>query len=423
MPTEIIILEKFILSILLGGLIGIERERNLISSKIKNFRQKGFGGIRTYMLISLLGALSSYLGQNIAPIFYALGFILFGLLLAESYIYYAFKLNRAGATSEIGAIITYLIGVSCFGNDLKIPIIATIITTIIFSLKKHLHRFAYQIHNKELYATLKFAIIAFIVLPYLPKTSIDPWGMINLYKIWTFVVIISGITFLGYILNKIIGVKKGLFLTGFIGGLISSTSVVSSLSKNLKNNNSNLIPTVSACIISYLASILKVALEILIINFKLFLTLIIPIICMVLIGFSIVLLINRNKTENYKHEHKINFDNPFTLKFALIFGLVLTTVFILSQLAMQTWGSKGIFITALLAGIAKIDAIAVSMAELGGKEITYSYASIAILIGFFFSALSKTIYSLIFGNKKIAIYLAITLTIISTIGLGTSILI
>ena len=236
-------------------------------------------------------------------------------------------------------------------------------------------------------------------------------------------VIISGITFLGYILNKIIGVKKGLFLTGFIGGLISSTSVVSSLSKNLKNNNSNLIPTVSACIISYLASILKVALEILIINFKLFLTLIIPIICMVLIGFSIVLLINRNKTENYKHEHKINFDNPFTLKFALIFGLVLTTVFILSQLAMQTWGSKGIFITALLAGIAKIDAIAVSMAELGGKEITYSYASIAILIGFFFSALSKTIYSLIFGNKKIAIYLAITLTIISTIGLGTSILI
>lgn len=423
MSADLILLEKFIISMVLGGLIGLEREKKIVSRKKgKSIRQKGFGGIRTFILISLLGSFSTYAGQTISGVFHIVGFIIFGVLLAESYFYYSFKLGKGGMTSEIGAIIAYLIGVTCLTADIKLPIAIGIITTMILSLKKRLHRFAYELKESELRATLKFAIIAFIILPFLPQTGVGPLSFLNLYKVWLFVVIISGITFLGYILNKSIGPKKGFILTGLIGGLISSTSVISSIAKRFKTEARNLEHSVSACVLSYLASVLKISFEIIIINWQLFIRLAVPFLCMMIVGIPMVYFITKKSPAKFVQDEKIRFKNPFTLKFGLTFGLMISAIFILSELALNTFGDKGVLLTALLAGFAKIDAIAVSMAEFGGQEITYFYASLAVMIGLFVSAFSKVIYSLIFGGKTFTFKLAPYLLIIAFSGLAASFL-
>jgi hypothetical protein len=74
---------------------------------------------------------------------------------------------------------------------------------------------------------LKFAIITAIILPVLPNQSFweAPFDVLNPYKIWLMVVLISGIGFLGYILVKLVGSRHGIGLTGFLGGLVSSTAV------------------------------------------------------------------------------------------------------------------------------------------------------------------------------------------------------
>ena len=68
-------------------------------------------------------------------------------------------------------------------------------------------------------------VIVLIVLPLLPDRALDPYDAFNPYKVMFLVILISGISFVGYFLTKFLGPEKGLGLTGLLGGLTSSTAV------------------------------------------------------------------------------------------------------------------------------------------------------------------------------------------------------
>nr|HPO05964.1 DUF4010 domain-containing protein [Candidatus Gracilibacteria bacterium] len=208
----------------LGTLIGIERS---FSGKDGNDPN----GLRTYILLALLGYISAWFNHNndssISIIIFSLigGFMLIKYFLENS----QNNCKYLGFTSEFSAIITYGLGLMSFYNT-KLASIITVIVIMILFLKDKFRDFSKKISQIELMSIIKFVIMAFVIYPVLPTQAIDPWGVIIPTEVWLMVILISGISFIGYVLTKIIGEEKGIIISGLLGGLVSSTATTSSLS-------------------------------------------------------------------------------------------------------------------------------------------------------------------------------------------------
>ena len=178
---------QFTTAIVLGALIGTERE--MIQQRLK---VNGFGGIRTFMFLGMIGFLSGYIGQWLSIWFVFLTFFLVALLLIASYVYHTFLNNGSGITTELAALLTFMIGGLCYYYT-SVAVVVGIVVALILSLKIPLHNFAKKIRDEEFFATIEFALLAFVVLPLLPDRTIDPWGIFNPYEIWLLVLFIVGI--------------------------------------------------------------------------------------------------------------------------------------------------------------------------------------------------------------------------------------
>jgi uncharacterized membrane protein (DUF4010 family) len=78
----------------------------------------------------------------------------------------------------------------------------SIVTTLILIIKHKLIGWTRKLTNEEIISAIKFGIIAFIIFPLLPNKFIDPWNLINPYKVWYVIILISTIYFITYIMMK-----------------------------------------------------------------------------------------------------------------------------------------------------------------------------------------------------------------------------
>ena len=389
---EISIILKFLISFAIGALIGTERERK--QSEIKEF-----AGIRTFMLIAVLGTSSAFL-STFFPNFIVIAFI--GIVIIVGLSYYATTREKGdiGITTEVTALITFILGAMCFTDEgLQIvPILAIIITTLL-AVKPYLHKFARKISQKEIINTLKFLIIAFVILPLLPDQTFGPWNVFNPYQIWLIVVFISGISFAGYILMKFIGAEKGISATGIIGGLVSSTAVTTAMAARVKESDFIIRAAVFATVVASSIMFLRVLFEVSVINSDLISLLTIPMLSMGLLGIGLSLLAwKTTKVRDIGEDLKL--ENPFSLKPALIFGALFLAILFLSKIADIYFGNSGIYITSIISGVADVDAITISMAILAKNTISPNVAVTAITLAAISNTVVKFFIAMFFGTRK-----------------------
>jgi len=202
-----VIVQNFIVALALGALIGLERE-------YARYRKKGhdYAGIRTFPLIALFGALAAYLGETIDIMVFVVSVLLVGVVIGIAY----FKIigkdrKHVGATSEIAGFLTFFMGALAYYGEINLAVTLAIIMTVILYSRSMLHNFAKHIQKKEFEDTLKFAVIAFVILPFLPNQGYGPLELFNPFIIWLMVVFVTGISFAVYILMKWLG-EKGIVL-------------------------------------------------------------------------------------------------------------------------------------------------------------------------------------------------------------------
>ncbi|PIU62764.1 hypothetical protein COS83_01885 [archaeon CG07_land_8_20_14_0_80_38_8] len=385
------LLFKILLALGLGGLIGIDRERV----------HRGYpGGIRTLAFFSLLGMLSSFIAHAtlndwVMPVSVASVF----LLVVVGYDTSRSNNKSFGLTSTIVLLLTYLIGLISYFDDYQYLAVAlAIITTLILTEKEILHNFARKMKTGELLDALKFGIVAFVILPLLPNQSIDPLGVINPYNLWLMVVLILGISFAGYIAGKFLGAYKGVFWSGVLGGLISSTAVASSLSI-ISRKSSKLLNSCAAGI-TVAASImfLRILLEAYIFNPELSYSLIIPLVLSAVTGIIISFTMSRGGNNT---NARIIHESPFNFIPALKFTALLAVILLVSKLGNDFFGQAGTFITSTLAGFVDTDAITLSMASLSGAGISYTTGSISILLVCITNTLVKLFIAASVGGKEL----------------------
>jgi uncharacterized membrane protein (DUF4010 family) len=406
---EISIILKFLISFAIGALIGTERERK--QSKVKEF-----AGIRTFMLIAVFGTSSAFL-STFYPNFIIIAFLGLAAMVGLSYMATTREDGDIGVTTEVTALITFILGALCFTDEgLQIvPILAIIITTLL-AVKPYLHTFARKISQKEIINTLKFLIIAFVILPLLPDQTFGPLGVFNPYQIWLIVVFISAISFAGYILMKFIGAEKGISATGIIGGLVSSTAVTTAMAARVKESDFIIRAAVFATVVASSMMFLRVLFEVSVINPNLISLLVAPMLSMGVVGIVLGLLAwKTTKIRDVGEDLKLK--NPFSLKPALIFGLLFMGILFVSKVAEVYFGNSGIYITSIISGVADVDAITISMAILARNTISPEVAVTAITLAAISNTIVKFFIALFFGTRKFGYLIGAIFAIIIAAGL------
>lgn len=388
----------------LAGLIGAERELMEIDRKKKKHEKKSFGGIRTHMLLALLGSISVIFAQATNAPLLLTTFILIGAIFCIHYSYKLFVLKSPGLTSTITGLLTFFLGVLCAIGEGTIAVMIGILITALLVSKRYVYTVLEKIDRKELYNTLKFAVILFVVLPLLPTEAIDPWGVINLREIWYVVVLISGISYVGYVASKIVGTKKGILLSGILGGLASSTAVTSSMAAQSKQHTSIVNPFVVATVVASSMMFFRVLFWVYSFNAQLVYTLLIPILSMgitsaIVVGF-LMLTKHKHTKESTPDPESPTLESPFQILPALKFGFFFVFVTALSTIAMRYLGEGGTYLVSLISGFADVDAITVSLSNqtLSGS-IAPGIAAKGIIIAMMTNTLVKLVLAKLFGGK------------------------
>lgn len=397
------LLGKIFLSLALGVLLGMEREQTY-----KKYEKVTFAWVRTFWLIAILGFLSAMLSQEFGDVgMLGIVFVVLAIFIVLSS-YISQKTNKTfGITTEIGALICFLLWVLVFFDYQLIAIATAIITFSLFSFREQLHNIVHTISTEEIYDAVKFAIIAFIVLPLLPDQDYGFLGLFNPYKTWLMVVFVSGIGFIGYVLTRIIGTKKWIGLTGLIGGIVSSTAVTTSLS-GLSQKAKNFNPFVFGVLVSSSIMFVRVWLYAYALNKDLFMRLAIPLGVMCVVGLIVSWRFYFKKWVAEKAANvQIKVESPFSLKPAILFGLFFAFIIGLSKLALHYLPAESLYFVAFFSWFTDVDAITLTVASL--KDISLNTATITIIIAVIVNTAVKWWIAYMFGHKTFAKYIIISI--------------
>ena len=407
---------RFAVALAIGFMIGLQREFA--------FREKDrrlVAGERTLALMGLVGALGAMSADLLGSSLAFLGVLLLvGIYAAVGYAFDAWR-GHLGLTTEIAILITVLIGALCYHNRLVLAAALGIATTVLLTLKIETDRFVRALTREDIYAALQLAVISVIILPILPNESLlpPPFDVLNPFKIWLMVVFISGINFLGYVSIKIVGPERGIGLTGLLGGLVSSTAVTLGFSERSNRQYSAAKPFALAIMIAWTVMFGRVLVEVAVLNTELLRIVWIPIAAAGAVGILYSLFLHFSQRASEKDD--LEFSNPFDLLSAIKFGLLYAIVLVVARTGQLYLGNTGVYITSLLSGLADVDAITLSLAQISlTGTIEIHVAAQAIVLAAIANTITKGSMVMIGGavSLKRAIFPGLLLMLVTAIILG-----
>jgi uncharacterized membrane protein (DUF4010 family) len=388
-------LVHFLVVIAFGFLIGLEvksYQNQRSKTSVKNYF---FGDVRTYSFIAVLGFILFLIDPH-KMILYMGGFCALTLLYALLY----YRNLLEGRRSILLFIVMLL--VYAFGALIQIEPLwmsALLYVTIVFVLNSSegVDKYAKEINISEFETLGKMVLLSAVILPLLPDSKTIPYIPLSPFKIWLAVVVISGISYGGYLLQKYFFPAKGYFLTGIFGGSYSSTATTVVLARKAKQLGG--LNVIDAAIISATSVMyLRLIVVALLFNLAIGKALILPFVTLSFLGFIISAFYLKNQDKKKEHPDIVD-RNPLELKTAFIFAVLFVAMMILTQYVTQYYGKAGLEILSFVVGFTDIDPFVLSI--LTGKfSVTNIQIVTAIMIAAGSNNLLKAIYALWFGGIK-----------------------
>ncbi len=384
-----------------------------------------FLGVRTFSILSLGGFVTALIGSTypyVAPVMMA------GLIFFIAAMYAVSYKEDPGITTEIAGVVCCGLGMLCYIEPYAAGVLALLVT-ILLALKRFLNTAVTKLKRVELVDTLKFLAIILIILPLLPNREIDPWGAFNPYKIMFLVILISGISFVGYFLTKFLGAEKGLGLTGLLGGLTSSTAVTAAMATQAKQTPSLLQPCAFATIIANATMFGRVLVVVAILDWQLMLNLLWSIGAMTFAASLAVLLLwirsNKRKAGDTKDASEtISLSNPFSLGPAIKFALFFVGILFVAKFAKIYLGDKGLYLASLVSGLADVDAITLSITEqTKNGQLAHTVGAMGVTIAVVSNSVVKSCIAMYSGGWRFGAVVSAILLGATGIGLGVLLLI
>lgn len=263
--------------------------------------------------------------------------------------------------------------------------------------RQRIHQFVRTVlSERELHDIILFAAAALIVLPLAPDRYMGPFDAINPHAVARLIVLMMGVSALGYVATRLLGPRYGLPLAGFAGGFISSTAVIFSMGLLAKRQPDQTTPAVAGAVLSSIATIIQLALIIMLAR---------PLALggAAAVLYALLFLFITRKAPALVEEHHADMGRAIELKTALAFALIISTVLMLSA-GLHTWlGSSDILLGALVSGLADAHATAASVATLvATQKISVSDALWPILAGLSTNTIMKATVAMKSGGLSYA---------------------
>jgi uncharacterized membrane protein (DUF4010 family) len=397
----------------IGLIIGLEREFD-VDTKDK------FAGIRTFPIISIFGCIVTFLSQALSPWILIVSFP--GLLLFISIAYYAkSQKGDLGLTTSLTLLLAYILGIMSALHYIREALAATVLIITLLSLKTKLHAIVARITQEELFAFVKFTVLALLILPFLPDAKYGPNGLLNPRDIGFVVVIVSSLSFLGYLLIKFGSAEKGILLTAFLGGLFSSTAVTWVFSSKSKESPELSSHYGAGIVLASSVMFIRVTVVTFLFNKDILSVLWLPCVLMSITGSVAVYIIIRNSKKKIAKQ-EIQLGNPLNLLNALSFGLLFVGISFMVYYANVYLGTSGLYLSGLISGLTDVDAISISMSKFALATSKIDLSVNVIVIAILSNTIVKLFISVFKGSPQVKKKIAFSFGAIVLVG-GTFILI
>lgn len=390
----------------IGALIGLEREHAESGGT--------FAGSRTFPLFALYGALVGLFFPTMLPL--ALAAIALPLTLA-----YAGKIwleGDLGLTTLTVALLTVVLGAMTTHSRTatSLAIIVAGVVTVILTSKGRIHDFADRIEDTERRATIQFILVALVVFPLLPDRELSVLFGLNPRFVWLMVVLVTGLSFVAYLLSRVVGTHRGIALTGILGGFVSSTATTVSMANRTAATPDLYRICAFSTIVAAIVMFPRALIEIAIVNPSLVPHVVLPLGAMTIAGGLVAGVVYWRASVETTIETDI--ENPFRLRPALFFGALFAAVLLVSEHANAVLGPSGLYATAFVSGLADVDAIALTLSKLAAENtITPEVATTGIVIAAIANTVVKAGLAWVLGTRRLGRIVTLVLGSVAAVGL------
>ncbi|HET8701668.1 MAG TPA: MgtC/SapB family protein [Nitrococcus sp.] len=374
------------ISLAVGLLIGLERGWE----QRDEAEGQRVAGIRTFTLIGLLGGITALLAARYGAVILAFGFLGVAVISSTAYFVTARTSHQYGITSQGAFLATYALGAAAASGYPEAAAAAAVVIAIVLGFKEELHGWLQRLDRSELTAALQLLMITIVVLPILPNRNFGPLNAINPFRIWWFVVLIAGISFIGHFAIRIAGPGRGVLLTGVLGGLASSTALTVNFSR-FGRGRPLAHPLLAIGIVLATGTVfLRVTTYVNVLNPTLGLHLLLPLISMALLSYAIALFAWWRERGTLVPP-ALQPSKPFQLRVALQFGLILALITLLSEATRRFLGEAGIYALAIITGLSGVDAFTLSLIYMAEEPLSNGVATKAILLAAASNSIMKAV--------------------------------
>jgi uncharacterized membrane protein (DUF4010 family) len=400
------IVYRFAIALALGLIIGMERgwqtRQNPEGSRI--------AGIRSFGFVGLLGAIAAVLAQESGAILLALGFLGLTFMVSVSYGLSAKQSDDVGITTELSLLLTFALGALAGQGFLSEALATSVIVTVLLGFKQELHHSLEQLDRRELIATLKLLIIWVVALPLLPDLDFGPWNAINPRKIGLLVLLIAGISYVGYFAMRWLGDRVGILATAIIGALVSSTAVTVAFGRMARSQQGAYALLGAGISLAAGTMAVRILVEVAIVNSRLLPQLILPIAFLAVIpliaawGITTQIQMDDSPIE-------VSLKNPIELSSAIGYAALLTGLFVLIHAIKAWFGDAGIYLLSAISGVTDVDAVSLSLAQATRENLPLPVGAAGILIAAIVNTAVKAVLATAIGGWKLAKWCATILCV------------
>ncbi|SUS03359.1 conserved membrane hypothetical protein [uncultured Defluviicoccus sp.] len=386
------------LALAIGFLVGVER-----GWKQRDERDGGrVAGLRTFTLAGLLGGVAGLL----APLSPALAV---SITLAFSAGFALFELRRArvdgdnSATSMIAGFLVFGLAAYAILGDPMLAAAASVAVTIVLAFKEGLHAWLGSLSWSEIRSALLILVATFIVLPFIPAGTVDPWRLIDPRSMWLMTIVVAATSFAGYVALRVLGQRTGLAISSFVGGLVSSTAVTLDLARREQASGLTGDAAASAALFATIASLFRVGVIATALSTDLTARLAGPLAAATLaLAASAALMLRRRDSHNSQPSKLEIMRSPMDLVSVGWFAGLLCALTITAKLASQTFGHTGLNAFAATAGFVDVDAVVLSLQGLLAAKLPLSHAADALLLAAGSNQVFKVVVALVTGSPALS---------------------
>lgn len=399
-----------------GLLIGLERgwhQRDLPDGH-------RVAGLRTFALIGLLGGLSGLLAQRWGAILLVVVLALVALLILAGYVVTARMHNVMGLTTAMAAITTFLVGVLAAGGDTLLGAAVAVVTVALLQLKRPMHSGISKLTESEMTSGIQLLLISVVILPVLPNRGFGPFEALNPYKLWWAVVLLALLSFLGFVLMRWLGARRGLTLTALLGGLVSSTATTATLARWSKEAPQWRSLAAGGATLACSAMFGRMAVLVGVAAPALGTATVGTLGAMAVAGaaFGTYLTTREHAREDLPD---LSAQNPLKLTAAVQFALFLAAVLLAGRFLADRFGDAGLLVTAAISGLIDVDAITLSVGRMAADGVVgTAVASMAVFLAAAVNQVTKLGLLWIIDSRSLALKVLPAYALMALVGIGAA---